>query len=99
MKPLPPLGIGEEAAINLAMEVQANLLIIDDKCGRNVAVNSPFNLEVTGTVGLLEVAADENLINFELALNQLVDSHFYLSSKTAEEILRRHTQSKNDYNK
>lgn len=69
---LPRLGLGEEAAINLAKELKADLLLIDDKFGRDTAMKSPFSLNIIGTLGLLEKAASENRIQLCEVINQLL---------------------------
>jgi predicted nucleic acid-binding protein len=52
---------GEAEAIILAKENDA-LLIIDDKDGRNAAL--ALDLQITGTIGILLLAAEDGLINF-----------------------------------
>src|ERR1700686_4614288 len=45
---LKPLGAGERAAITLALSLHADLILIDERKGTNVALNKGF--EVTGRV-------------------------------------------------
>ena len=51
---------GELQAISLAIELNADLLIIDEKIGRIVAANIGF--DITGLVGILITAKNMNLI-------------------------------------
>jgi predicted nucleic acid-binding protein len=56
------LDAGEEAAISLALELKANLLLIDDGDGRRAA--SLRGLSVIGLLGVLERAHERGLIVF-----------------------------------
>src|SRR5580658_9509730 len=58
---LSHLGAGEKDAILLAKEINANLLIIDERAGYTEAENR--GLLVTGTLGVLEKAAGLGLVN------------------------------------
>lgn len=51
-RPLPGLDPGEEAAINLAFQERADLLLIDDKHGREVAKSRDWSIPITGTLGV-----------------------------------------------
>lgn len=78
------LDRGEAEAIVLAREIDA-LLIIDDRDGRNAA--STLGVPVTGTVGVLLMAAQDGIINFESELNALVSVGFRISAREYQRIL------------
>ena len=54
------LDKGELQAISLAIDLSADLLIIDEKLGRIVATSMGF--DITGMVGILITAKNKNLI-------------------------------------
>lgn len=60
---LVDLDDGERAAIQLAVRIRAELLLIDDRDGVNVARSLGF--AVTGTVGILDLAASRGMIRLE----------------------------------
>lgn len=60
---------GEREAISLALEIKAELLLIDDRRGRNEAMRRGLN--VAGTIGLIEIGARAGLLNFSTAINRL----------------------------
>ena len=74
---------GEREAISLALELHAEVLLIDDLKGRNEAKR--VGLRVTGTVGLLVEAARRNLASPTEILNKLNRSNARLSA----DLLRR----------
>ena len=58
---LTELGPGEREAIALALETNANFLLIDEIDGRRTAVQN--GVPVKGTLGMLEEAANRNLVD------------------------------------
>jgi len=52
---LASIGLGELEAISLAIELKADLLLVDDRKARHIALSR--GIHVIGTLGLLELAA------------------------------------------
>ena len=75
---------GEAEAIILAKEKDA-LLIIDEKDGKNAA--KALNLQITGTIGILLLAAEEGLINFRKEFQALKSAGFRIHDAEYEKIL------------
>lgn len=69
-----PLGAGERAAITLALSLHADLILIDERKGTSVALNKGF--EVTGTLGVLALAARRGLIDLAASFAQLKRTNF-----------------------
>jgi len=65
---------GEWEAIELAREIHANLLLIDDRVGVQAAREQGFS--VTGTLGVLVEASASGLIEIEDALDRLAKTKF-----------------------
>ncbi len=76
------LDPGEREAIALAHLLRADLLLIDEISGRAEARRR--NLRVTGTLGILRIAAEKELIDVPEVLVQLRDTNFYV----AEDLIR-----------
>jgi len=84
---LPPkLNAGEAAAIALAQELRATLLLIDDDPAYRYAVQQ--GLRVTRTVGVLVDAATQGLINLGASFDKLKRTNFRVSHALLDEILR-----------
>lgn len=82
---------GEREAIALAELLSADLLLIDEKNGRQAALGRNFKLG--GTLGVLELAASLGLIKrFPDVLADLRASGFYLKTSLEERLLQRHKE-------
>lgn len=67
---LPHLDAGETAAICLAHAIQADLLLIDERRGTEVA--RALGIPAVGVVGLLEFAASRKSIDLRIAFDRLL---------------------------
>jgi predicted nucleic acid-binding protein len=79
------LGRGEREAIALAIELHADLLLVDDKKARRLAQER--GIRVTGTLGLLKIAHDRGLIELPDAIQRLRSEGFRLSDRLVRDIL------------
>jgi predicted nucleic acid-binding protein len=84
---LTELDPGERDAIQLALDTGVDTLLIDEIEGRREALRR--HLLVTGTVAVLEKAAQRGLIDFRAALNRLEQTSFRLSAAVRREFLGR----------
>lgn len=78
-------GAGETAAILLATEIKADLVLMDDRRGVAVALRS--GLAVTGTLGLLVRAAKYGLIDLAQAFNRLKHTNFRYRAEVMDAML------------
>lgn len=86
---LSVLDPGERDAIRLAIDLKADLLLMDDREGRACALS--LQLPVTGTLGILERADTLHLLqDFEQTLADLETSGFYLSARLRDAAIGRH---------
>ena len=80
------LGAGESETLALALEVEADLVLLDDKAARRLA--SQLRLTVFGTLGLLLKAKESGLIpSIRPKLEALRSLPFHISSRLRENIL------------
>ncbi len=70
------LDNGERTALAIALELGADLVLIDDAQARREA--AILGLRMTGTIGVLRVAAERGLIDVPTVLSKLQTSGFYI---------------------
>ncbi len=88
---IPNLDPGEADAIALALQLSADVLLIDEQRGRAEARR--LGLRPLGVVGVLEQAAQRDLVELESALNRLVSTtNFRIAGRVIDEILMRDRQ-------
>lgn len=80
---LQQLDPGEQEAIALAQSMGASLVLIDEKRGRQMAQD--LGIVVTGTLGVLDLAARRGLVDLEDALKRLERTTF----RATRRLLRR----------
>lgn len=86
---LAQLDAGEREAIRLAVELKADLLLMDEAQGRSLALG--LGLPVTGTLGLLERADVLGVLaDLPATLADLEASGFYLSVRLRDAVLDRY---------
>jgi predicted nucleic acid-binding protein len=81
------LDRGERAAIALAERLHADLILIDETEGRAEAVRRSFR--VTGTLGILLLAAEEGLIDVPDVLDRLNATSFYTDQHLLNKLFRK----------
>lgn len=81
------LDVGEAAAITYAVEKDADLVLLDEREGRNAARR--HDLSVTGVVGVLLRGSEAGTVDVEAELDRLMDAGFWLSDALYEQILDR----------
>ena len=84
------LGRGETDAISLGSELTASLLLLDDRAARRIAAEK--NLAVVGTIGILERAAEQDLIDLRTTLQRLLQTNFHVDAKAVTDALDRVAQ-------
>ena len=84
---LRSLDAGERAAIALAAEIHPDLVLIDERAG--VAVARARGLAVTGTLGLLERAAQRGFANLPTAFAALKATNFHVRQELLDALLAR----------
>ena len=82
---LRPLGAGERAAITLALSLHADLILIDERKGTNVALNKGF--EVTGTLGVLMLASRRGFVDLAESFSRLKRTNFRYRQNILDKLL------------
>lgn len=68
------LDDGERAAIALAELIDADLVLMDERKGVRISLQKGF--EVTGTLGILDLAARRGLIDLAVSFDRLKSTNF-----------------------
>src|SRR5262245_26607290 len=84
------LDEGERAAIALAVDIGAELILMDDRAG--VAVAYQQGLTVTGTLGVLDLAARRGLIDLAMAIERLKATNFRCRPEIMDALLAHHSK-------
>jgi predicted nucleic acid-binding protein len=80
------LHAGEIEAMELALGLQAELIILDERLARKIAKAQGLN--IVGTVGILKHARDKGLLtDLKGALDELRSSGIRISNKLCREVL------------
>lgn len=87
---LSPLDDGERAAILLAAALQADLLLMDDSDGVKAALRKGLN--TTGTIGILDRAARQGLLDLADAFDRLRRTSFHRPEAIMARVLAEHGQ-------
>lgn len=85
---IPKIHPGEEAAISLARELAADVLLIDDYEGRKAATRR--GIPILGTLGVLERAATAGYVRLDEAVDRIRQTDFRVSDELLQAILDRH---------
>jgi predicted nucleic acid-binding protein len=83
---IPELHQGESEALSLAMELHADLVLIDERKAYREAIARKLN--AVGTVRVLERAAAEGLLDLRDAFERLKQTDFWISSRLLDERLK-----------
>lgn len=86
LDPTIQLGAGEVAAISLALEINADAILMDDWKARREA--TARGLTVAGTLNILRSAAIKDLIDLPTAIAKLEQTNFHLPVQIVAELLQ-----------
>jgi predicted nucleic acid-binding protein len=87
------LDFGERQALALAVEIKADLVLLDDKVARRVAQREL--MKVKGTLGIVADAAKANLLDFVETVEALQRTSMHLDQEFVREIVEEYKRSKN----
>lgn len=88
---LESLHEGERQAIQLALQLGADLIILDERRARQIATDK--GLFITGLLGILDVAASRRMIDLPEAVRRLRQTTFRVSPSLLERLLDKHSGS------
>ena len=83
------LDPGEQAAILLAQELRADLILLDDMQARRAATQKSLN--ITGILGILDQAATRKLIDLPTAVKSLRNTSFWVADSLLQRLLDKHS--------
>jgi predicted nucleic acid-binding protein len=81
------IDAGEREALELALHLKAELVVVDDRAARRAAIELGFS--TVGTLGLIERAARMQILDFEQVVAQLRTTSFWMRESTLDEIRHR----------
>jgi predicted nucleic acid-binding protein len=87
---LQPLDDGERAAIALAVALEADLVLMDDRAAVEAARAKGF--AVTGTLGLLDLGARRQLLKLNEAVARLKATNFRCTPEIMDALLQAHEE-------
>jgi predicted nucleic acid-binding protein len=79
------LGAGETGAITIAVELHADMLLMDER--RGVRAARRLGIEVTGTLGILSRAGQRGIIDLAEAFNRLKQTSFRYRQEVMDQFL------------
>ncbi len=82
---LEKLDPGEQEAILLAEQIEAELIILDDKAGRQIA--SERGLRIIGLLGIVKDAAQFGLLDLRVTFERLQEAGFWVAPSLLERLL------------
>jgi predicted nucleic acid-binding protein len=88
------LGAGETEAIGVAQELNADVLLIDERAASTIAQS--LGLYVIGTLNVLALAAERGLIDLTSAIVALRQTTFREPRMLVKELLRRDAERQKD---
>jgi len=83
---IPELHPGETEALSLALELHADLVLIDERKAYREAVAR--NLNAVGTIRVLERAAAEKMLDLKDAFERVKKTDFWISHKLLDQRLK-----------
>jgi predicted nucleic acid-binding protein len=86
------LDFGERQALALAVEIKADLVLLDDKLARRLAQREL--MRVKGTLGVVADAAKANLLDFVETVEALQRTSMHLDQEFVREVVEEYKRSK-----
>ena len=86
------MDVGERTTIELADVIDADLILMDDRDG--VAFARAQGFAVTGTLGVLDLAAQRELVDLVEAFTRLKATTFYYRRGLLDALLAQHAERK-----
>ena len=83
---LETLDAGEAEAIALAVELRADMVLMDDRQGVLIARSKGFR--VAGTLGILAMGAAHGLLNLAEAFDRIKRTNFYYQQELMDQFLK-----------